>query len=391
MEESRELSEELSSAPQPLARLEQILCRLAEHYHTAGDNAHGEHAPHILVDFALLPAPPSPEEFIAAEQRLLQLCREAQMRLGCLYPPSLLRPVDLPSLAEHHDDLCFGDSFAPLIALYRREWVSATAEPLPAFASPFLQHTLLLLASVTRELRDGWDAWEDIIDGTAPALRLIPPETGELVWLADAALNFRYLSGSSEALPLLPGGVARPAHLDKWRGRPFAQLLGEHTAERIRQWSPPLPEGHDPRVPQLRFSVPPPFESASPIERELLCTAAPLLLGEQIIGYTGSLKAVPRGVASTPRTVGALPRAAGKADAEELLAAARISARERQIIALLLRGYRNKEIGESLNIAEITVKKHLSNIYQKLGVKNRFDLARLFGFNVSLDPLESSR
>jgi DNA-binding NarL/FixJ family response regulator len=89
--------------------------------------------------------------------------------------------------------------------------------------------------------------------------------------------------------------------------------------------------------------------------------------------------------------VGALPRAAGKADAEELLAAARISAREREIIALLLRGYRNKEIGESLNIAEITVKKHLSNIYQKLGVKNRFDLARLFGFNVSLDPLESSR
>jgi len=67
----------------------------------------------------------------------------------------------------------------------------------------------------------------------------------------------------------------------------------------------------------------------------------------------------------------------GTTETEDFLTSAGISSREREIIALLLRGYRNREIGESLNIAEITVKKHLSHIYRKLEVKNRFDLIRI--------------
>jgi DNA-binding NarL/FixJ family response regulator len=39
------------------------------------------------------------------------------------------------------------------------------------------------------------------------------------------------------------------------------------------------------------------------------------------------------------------------------------------------RGLRNKEIAKQLNISEKTVKSHLSNIFQKLGLDGRFALA----------------
>ena len=38
---------------------------------------------------------------------------------------------------------------------------------------------------------------------------------------------------------------------------------------------------------------------------------------------------------------------------------------------LLYRGYTNRQIGEELYIAETTVKKHVSHIYQKLDVYSR--------------------
>lgn len=45
--------------------------------------------------------------------------------------------------------------------------------------------------------------------------------------------------------------------------------------------------------------------------------------------------------------------------------------RERQIMALLLRGLTNKEIAGHLGIVEDTVKKHLQHVYSKLGVRRR--------------------
>jgi DNA-binding CsgD family transcriptional regulator len=51
-----------------------------------------------------------------------------------------------------------------------------------------------------------------------------------------------------------------------------------------------------------------------------------------------------------------------------------ISKREAEIIGLILRGFSNKEIGENLFISSETVKKHVSNIYKKLGVRNRLQL-----------------
>ncbi len=54
----------------------------------------------------------------------------------------------------------------------------------------------------------------------------------------------------------------------------------------------------------------------------------------------------------------------------------RLTRREADIIRRLLDGLRNVEISKELEIMEQTVKDHLSNIYHKMGVENRFDLIR---------------
>ena len=47
-------------------------------------------------------------------------------------------------------------------------------------------------------------------------------------------------------------------------------------------------------------------------------------------------------------------------------------------MSLLSQGLKNKEIATALNISEGTVKVYLSRLFQKLGVKDRFELA-LYG------------
>ncbi len=49
----------------------------------------------------------------------------------------------------------------------------------------------------------------------------------------------------------------------------------------------------------------------------------------------------------------------------------RLTARERQILALVAEGRSNAQIAEALNIREPTVKGHLWRLYRKLGVPNR--------------------
>jgi DNA-binding NarL/FixJ family response regulator len=50
-----------------------------------------------------------------------------------------------------------------------------------------------------------------------------------------------------------------------------------------------------------------------------------------------------------------------------------LTARERNVVRLLADGHSNEEISDKLFIASSTVKTHLSNIYDKLGAKNRYD------------------
>ena len=52
-----------------------------------------------------------------------------------------------------------------------------------------------------------------------------------------------------------------------------------------------------------------------------------------------------------------------------------ISRREREVVALLVRGLKNKEIAKVLSITPITVRHHVSHILCKLGVESRLELA----------------
>lgn len=66
-----------------------------------------------------------------------------------------------------------------------------------------------------------------------------------------------------------------------------------------------------------------------------------------------------------------------KASARETATAPapQISPRERQIVELVAAGCKNKEIARRLFISEKTVKNHLSNIFDKVGVSDRVELA----------------
>lgn len=53
----------------------------------------------------------------------------------------------------------------------------------------------------------------------------------------------------------------------------------------------------------------------------------------------------------------------------------RLTARELEIVRFVAVGLRNAEVAERLAITESTVKTHLNNIFQKLGVRDRVELA----------------
>jgi two-component system, NarL family, nitrate/nitrite response regulator NarL len=55
--------------------------------------------------------------------------------------------------------------------------------------------------------------------------------------------------------------------------------------------------------------------------------------------------------------------------------AERLTAREREIVAAVAAGESNREVAQRLALAEDTVKHHISNVFDKLGVSNRAELA----------------
>lgn len=52
-----------------------------------------------------------------------------------------------------------------------------------------------------------------------------------------------------------------------------------------------------------------------------------------------------------------------------------LTPRELEIVALVVAGYSNPDIAQRCSISEQTVKHHISNIFDKLGVSNRLELA----------------
>ncbi len=80
-----------------------------------------------------------------------------------------------------------------------------------------------------------------------------------------------------------------------------------------------------------------------------------------------TIRAAMRGEALLPPAIAAkvVARLSESGPVEEL------SDREREVLRLLARGAANKEIALALNIAERTVKAHLTHIFGKLGVSSR--------------------
>jgi DNA-binding CsgD family transcriptional regulator len=68
--------------------------------------------------------------------------------------------------------------------------------------------------------------------------------------------------------------------------------------------------------------------------------------------------------------------APASADAPAAPSADGLTQREREVALLVADGLRSREVAERLGIASQTVKSHLKTIFDKLGVRNRVELAR---------------
>ena len=79
------------------------------------------------------------------------------------------------------------------------------------------------------------------------------------------------------------------------------------------------------------------------------------------------------------------------ADGGDRRAAPRLTPREKQIVQQIYEGRKNKEIAQALSITPGTVKVHLMHIFEKTGVKDRFELAvqgrKLLGVDLPSVPV----
>ncbi|UCH30862.1 MAG: response regulator transcription factor [Myxococcales bacterium] len=74
------------------------------------------------------------------------------------------------------------------------------------------------------------------------------------------------------------------------------------------------------------------------------------------------------------RRLGALPalqRLEQDIGASDASASSELTAREREVLALLAEGHTNRQISAALHISEHTVARHVSNLFNKLGVSSR--------------------
>ena len=91
---------------------------------------------------------------------------------------------------------------------------------------------------------------------------------------------------------------------------------------------------------------------------------------EELIDTIGTLTGDPGGqnaVVSMPRS---LLRKLGDGPAGGL------TARETEVVVLVSRGLSNRQISRALYLSEATIKRHLANVYQKVGVRSRSEVVR---------------
>jgi DNA-binding NarL/FixJ family response regulator len=92
---------------------------------------------------------------------------------------------------------------------------------------------------------------------------------------------------------------------------------------------------------------------------------------EELIATVGVLSGDPEGKRNV---VVSMPRGQLERLGEEPVGA--LSERETEIVVLAARGLSNHLIASELTLSEATVKRHLANIYQKIGVRSRSEAVR---------------
>jgi two-component system nitrate/nitrite response regulator NarL len=88
------------------------------------------------------------------------------------------------------------------------------------------------------------------------------------------------------------------------------------------------------------------------------------------------------GVANLVQTLRKMMSAASQQPAKKTFG---LTKRELEIVGTIVGGYSNKDIAKTFTISEDTVKHHLTNIFNKVGVSSRLELA-LFAVNHKLVP-----
>jgi two-component system NarL family response regulator len=122
------------------------------------------------------------------------------------------------------------------------------------------------------------------------------------------------------------------------------------------------------RDPSVRVIVLTTYEADEDVFRAMQSGAKSYLLKDMSTEeIAGTIRSVHRGSAELPPRIA--ERLAARAQRQDL------TAREREVLQLLVRGRSNKEIGAQLYISEETVKSHLKTLFAKLNVRDRTDAA----------------
>jgi DNA-binding NarL/FixJ family response regulator len=97
-------------------------------------------------------------------------------------------------------------------------------------------------------------------------------------------------------------------------------------------------------------------------DRDLVEACRAAMRGEPFL-YAGAVTALIRDYLQRNRQGGQVPNSI-------------LTPREEEIVKLIAEGYSSKEIGDTLVISSKTVDRHRANILQKLGMRDRLELAR---------------
>ena len=166
-----------------------------------------------------------------------------------------------------------------------------------------------------------------------------------------------------------------------------ASSTGPEAAERVRQTRPDVIVTQLDMQPKTAREIIEGLREASPDSRIVVLTLWDNLRYLQAISKMGIdaylhktssadelLATIDAATSDGGDAVISMPRALLERLGDEPVGA--LTERETEVVVLAARGLSNRLIGKELQLAEATVKRHLANIYQKVGVRSRNEAVR---------------